>query len=132
MPKTCCVLCSRRTSNYKQRTRIGTTSVWPMFEVHVERNGLDISQFSPDDQICLKCNAKIAHYRMTDRGPNKIKKVMKPIVFEPIIKKDVLRQFHNSTVNTATSSESITRKYIETFTPNISSKVFFKQRMKCY
>lgn len=114
MPKIYCVLCPRRTDSYKQRSRIGTASLWPLFEIYASRNELDITHYSVDDHICLKCHSTIAHYGMTDRGPNKKVKVIEPVVFEPIITKEVLRHLPKSTASTsiATSNEPITRKYI--------------------
>jgi hypothetical protein len=91
MPKIYCCLCSRRTDTNKQRVRIGTASMWSMFKIHAEKNGLDLTSFSADDHICMKCHATIAHYCMKDRGPNKKMKVAESIDSDPIIKKNVLR-----------------------------------------
>lgn len=95
MPKIYCCNCSRRTDKSKDRTRIGAASVWPLFLIHVEKNGLDASNYSPDDFICAKCYSMIAHYRMNDRGKDKKVKEFKPFVFEPSITKNVLRSSSN-------------------------------------
>lgn len=66
-------LCSRRTDSNKAQMRVGTASVWPVFLLHIEKKGLEISNFS-DLFICMKCYASIAHLRMNDRGSNNVMK----------------------------------------------------------
>lgn len=91
-----CCLCSRRTDSNGARKRIGSASVWPLFELHILKIGLKMSQFCKEDFVCLKCYSSIAHYGMTDRGPNKAVKIKKPVVFESLITKSVLRGFNRS------------------------------------
>lgn len=112
MPKIFCCLCSRRTDNKKDRTRIGTASVWTLFLIHVEKNDLDISSFSADDHICTKCYSVVSHYRMKDRGTNKKVKELKPFVFEPGITKNVLRG--SSKLLNSTEKSSAIEKSSET------------------
>lgn len=100
MPKISCCLCFRRTDTNKTRKRIGTDSVWPVFNIHAEKVGLDLTKFSKQDNICIKCHATLSDYNMTDRGPNKKVKIVELVVFEPIIKKDVLRGFSVPTITT--------------------------------
>lgn len=73
-------------------------------KIHAEIHGLNIEEFSKDDFVCIKCHSIISHYRMKDRGPNKIIKVFKPISYEPGITKDVLRGCGSSAINNATVS----------------------------
>ncbi len=121
MPKVYCCNCSRRTDNKKDRTRIGTPTVWPLFLIHVEKNGLDVSSFSADDYICKKCYSTVSHYRMNDRGTNKKIKDSKPFVFEPSITKTALRNFSKSMNSIETSSETsieISSELLATITRN--------------
>lgn len=96
MTKINCCLCSRRTNTSKDRARIGTASVWSVFLIYAEKNGLDVSKYSQDEHICMKCHANLSHLRMKDRGPNKSGTVVKNCRFDPIIKKDVLRGFSST------------------------------------
>lgn len=102
MTKIWCCLCSRRTDKNSERKNIGLPSVWPTFELHALKIGLEIAKFSKDDFVCLKCYSIISHYRMTDRGPNKKVKMYEPVVFAPIIKKDVLRGYSSEKRNSVT------------------------------
>lgn len=86
-----CCLCSKRVETNKPRVRIGSDSVWPLFQIHVQRTGLEENAFSLADFICMKCYGMISHHRMSDRGPNKIVKIPKPLDPELIITKNVLR-----------------------------------------
>lgn len=100
MPKIFCCLCNRRTETNKQRVRIGSDSNWALFCIHAEKTGLDVNTFSKDGFVCIKCHGTISHYRMKDRGPNKIVQDYKPIAHEPGITKEVLRSFAKSNVDT--------------------------------
>lgn len=87
MSKTFCRLCSRRIETSKQKFRVGTDTNWKLLLIHVEKNGLNSSDFSKDDYMCGKCHASLAHYSMKDRGSNKIIKNVAAITYEQGIKK---------------------------------------------
>lgn len=89
--KSVCILCSRRIYPNKPRVRIGSSSVWPLMEIHSQKKGLDLESFSKQDFICMKCYATISHYRMSDRGPNKKTNASKPIDGELVVTKHSLR-----------------------------------------
>lgn len=93
-----CCLCKRRTETVKQRVRVGSESNWPLLNIHAQTTGLDVNSFSKEDFVCIKCHATIAHYRMKDRGPNKIVRDFHPIAYEPGITKKVLRGFAKSSI----------------------------------
>lgn len=93
MPMIKCCLCSRRTETSKQRVRIGTDCNWPLMQIHSERHGLDMAAFSKGDFVCIKCHSTISHYRMKDRGPNKVPKTFNPIAHPPGITKNILRGY---------------------------------------
>lgn len=90
-----CCLCSRRVETNKARVRIGTDSVLPLFQIHIEKIGLDKESFTDTDNICMKCYGVLSHYRMTDRGPNKLTKISKPLDPQLTITKKVLRSASN-------------------------------------
>lgn len=104
MPKICCCLCQRRTDAPKQRVRAGSDSNWSLLAIHAEKTGLDLGTFTKEDFICIKCHAQISHYRMNDRGPNKVVKGVKPIAHEPGITKNVLRSSTKSSAATNVAS----------------------------
>lgn len=112
MTKIWCCICSRRTDKSEERKRIGLPSVWSMVRIHASKIGLDMTSFSTEDHICLKCYATVSHYRMTDRGPDKIIKIFESVAFEPIITKAVLRGFTTPSITSDVAVvSSITRKF---------------------
>lgn len=106
MTKIWCCLCSRRTDKNSDRQKIGSASVWPTIELHALKNGLELSKFSKEDYVCLKCYSTISHFRMTDRGMNKKIKISEPVIFEPIITKTVLRGFSASEIRISMTSDA--------------------------
>lgn len=118
MTKIRCCLCNRRTDKTTDRKNIGTPSTWQSIQLHVIKIGLEITDFSKEDFVCLKCYATVSHHRMNDRGPNKKNRIRNPVIFETIINKTVLRGFTRPQI-----SESDTSAIFESTTDDLQHSI---------